>query len=161
MSEDRIDTLKGQLETTRQRLDRHADVLAAIEANPQGYDDEQVDAYLSALDEEFGGEAFLSSADEAIEPLESTAEAAQAEYLEGARVLVDDYEIEDVELVDFDPPEAAILVPSPKVNQIRGGVQRLEMPDGEAYAFEIEQTLVEDVAEDKSGYLKLVLSLRD
>lgn len=161
MTDDRIERLRGRLEALLDQTRRHTEVLDAIEADPNDYDSDNVDNYLEALDDSVSELDFLADATAAIDPLESTAEAAQAEFMEGARVLVDDHEIEGLRLVEFDPPEAALMVPSPKVNQIRGGRQTLVMPDGSEYAFSIEQTLVADVDEDKSGDLKLVLELRE
>ena len=109
MSEERIDALKDELEELVAGFGRHADLLETIRANPEDYDDSEVEAYLSALEGSLQDADILGEAEAAVEPLESTAQAAQAEFLEGARVLVDDYEIEDVELVELDPPEAAMV----------------------------------------------------
>lgn len=154
------DELKAQLGDVQNRLSEHLDILAAIQEDPDEFDSDEINTYLEALASDLDGEPLFDEAQRAVGPLKSAADEAEAERLSEARVLIDDREIEDVELQLLEPPRAEILVPSPKINQIRGGAQILEMPD-RTFHFEIEETLIEDVADDKSGYLKLVLSLKD
>lgn len=155
-----IDDLKEQLGDALDRLSEHRDLLAAIDEDPDEFDSDDVEVYLDALGDDLSGDALLAEAEQAVGPLKSAADEAKAERLAQAKILVDDREIEDAELRLLEPPRAEILVPSPQINQIRGGAQVLEMPD-RSFRFEIEETLIEDVADDKSGYLKLVLSLTD
>ena len=155
-----IDDLKQKLGDAVEQLSEHRDLLAAIDDDPDEFDDNDVNAYLEALEADLSEESLLGGAEQAVDPLQSAADEAKAERLAQAKILVDDREIEDAELHLLEPPRAEILVPSPQINQIRGGAQVLEMPD-RSFHFEIEETLIEDVADDKSGYLKLVLSLTD
>ena len=146
-------------------LERHARVLESIEEEPEDYDADNVEAYLGDLDDALAGADFLDQAEEALAPLEEAVEEAEAEFLASAKIVIDDREIEEgVELNSiepFDAPEkASLLVESPKVNQVRGAAQILELPDGRSFTFDIEETLVADVAEDKTGDLELILSLQ-
>ncbi|QDG52788.1 hypothetical protein FIV42_19175 [Persicimonas caeni] len=160
-TQDKLSIVQTKLDDLLERLERHQNVLESIESSPDGYDQEAVRNYLSTLDGTLSDTDFLDAADESLAPLEEVAEQAKQANLAGAKVFIDDYEIEGVELqyLHEDQMEASLLVESPKVNQLRGGRPRLEMPDGSTYTFTIQQTLIAEVKDDKSGYLELILAL--
>jgi hypothetical protein len=158
---DRTSQLRDRIESMIEDLERHVRVLDSIEEEPDDYDDDEVVQYTDKLDEGLDGATFLDDAESAMAPLEEAVEEAEQEFLENARVIVDDREIEGVELLYVESDEAAVLVESPKVNQLRGGAQLLELEDGRQFEFAVDETLVADVAEDKTGDLKLVLSLQE
>jgi len=157
-----IDALRDRLRDLIDDLDRHVRVLDSIDEDPAEYDDDNIETYLGDVDEALADADFLEAAEDSLETLEETVDAVEQEFLVESAVIVDD-EIVDVELLYLEPPndpnEAALLVESPKVNQVRGSNQLLQLPDGRQYQFSIEETLVADVAEDKTGDLKLVLHL--
>ncbi|MGM0554814.1 MAG: hypothetical protein ACQEVA_00360 [Myxococcota bacterium] len=158
---ERVEQLQTRLTALRDTIDRHARVVAEIAESPSDFGADQVDNYLDALSDAVENADFLDAVEEALAPLEEEADQAEQAVLDAAQVFVDDYEVEDVELTEFSPDtgEATLLVPSPKVNQIRGGARVLALPDGREYRFSIEQTLVAEVTDDKSGYLELILSI--
>ncbi len=158
---ERTSKLRDRLDSMIDDLERHRRVLDSIEEEPDDYDADEVDRYADRLDEALEGATFLDEADEAMQPLEEAVDEAEEEFLDNARIVVDDREIEGVELLYVDDEEAAVLVESPKVNQLRGAAQLLELADGRRFEFSVDQTLVADVDEDKTGDLKLVLSLRE
>lgn len=158
---DRTSQLRDRIESMIEDLERHVRVLDSIEEEPDDYDDDEVVQYTDKLDEGLDGATFLDDAESAMAPLEEAVEEAEQEFLENARVIVDDREIEGVELLYVESDEAAVLVESPKVNQLRGGAQLLELEDGRQFEFAVDETLVADVADDKTGDLKLVLSLQE
>lgn len=160
---DQLSSVQTKLENLFERLERHQNVVESIESNPDGYEGDAVQNYLSTLEETLEGAGFLDAAEESLAPLEEVAEQAKQANLAGAKVFIDDYEIEGVELqrLDEDTMEASLLVESPKVNQLRGGRPHLELPDGRAFMFTIQQTLIAEVKDDKSGYLELILGLEE
>ena len=160
---DQLAAVQSKLADLFERLERHQNVVESIESNPDGYDEGDVQNYLSTLENALAGADFLDAAEESLAPLEEVTEQAKQANLAGAKVFIDDYEIEGVELqsLDTDTMEASLLVESPKVNQLRGGRTLLERPDGRAFDFTIQQTLIAEVSEDKSGYLQLILGLRE
>jgi hypothetical protein len=162
-NEETLSAVQAKLDELSERLERHQDVVQNIQDKPKGYDDDAVESYLSTLNESLGDADFLADADASLEPLEAATAAAQEAALEGARIFIDDYEIEGVTLQylhdDPEEMEASLLVESPKVNQLRGGRPRLDLPDGRSFYFTIQQTLVAEVKDDKSGYLELILGL--
>lgn len=158
---DRTSQLRDRIESMLEDLERHVRVLDSIEEEPEDYDDDEVAEYADKLDEALDGATFLDEAESAMAPLEEAVDEAEQEFLENARVIVDDREIEGVELLYVESDEAAVLVESPKVNQLRGGAQLLELENGRQFEFAVDETLVADVAEDKTGDLKLVLSLQE
>jgi ElaB/YqjD/DUF883 family membrane-anchored ribosome-binding protein len=162
-TQDRVAELQSELESLQSTIERHVRVVGEIAETSSDFDPEQVETYLDALSDAFEGADFLDAVEEALAPLEEEAEQAEQAVLDAAQVFVDDYEVEDVELSEFSPDtgEATLLVPSPKVNQIRGGAQVLALPDGREYRFSIEQTLIAEVSDDKSGYLELILSISE
>jgi hypothetical protein len=151
--------LQERLSTLGERIERHGHVVAKIADTPDGYDLDQVETYLDALD------AALGEADEALEPLAQATDQAAEALLEEARVLIDGEELDGVEVTAFDDDsevmEATLLVESPKVNQLRGGLPVLALGDGREFTFKVLQTLIADVGEDKTGHLELVLGLRE
>lgn len=161
---DQTSNLKDRIDSLVDDLERHVRVLDSIAEEPEGYDEGDIDSYLDDLDTALSEANFLDSAEAALAPLEEAVDEAEEEFLSNARIVVDDREIEGVEIQYVEPAdapeEAALLVESPKVNQLRGGTQIFELADGRAFEFSVEETLVADVAEDKTGHLKLVLSLR-
>lgn len=160
---EQTESLRSRLSDAIDGLQRHTRVLESIEEEPQEYDEEDVEAYLDDLDDSLSSAELLESAEASLETLEETADAVEQEFLENVSVVVDGREIEGIELLYLepagDPDEAALLVESPKVNQIRGGTQLLTLEDGREFSFAVEETLVADVGEDKTGDLKLVLAL--
>lgn len=158
-----IDALRDRLEDLIDDLDRHLRVLDSIDEDPGEYDDDNIETYLGDLDEALADADFLDDAEQSLEPLEETVDAVEEEFLAESAVIVDDNVVGGVEVLYLEPPndpeEAALLVESPKVNQVRGAAQLLQLPDGRQFQFSIEETLVADVAEDKTGDLKLVLRL--
>lgn len=158
---DAIQTLQDNLETMKTTIDRHARVLEKIADAPSNYQPAQIEAYVETLDASVDNDSFLADAEEALAPLETKTNEAEKAMLDEAQVFVDDYEVEGVDLTEFNPEagEATLLVPSPKVNQIRGGAQVLALSDGREFRFSITQTLIAEVADDKSGYLELILSI--
>jgi hypothetical protein len=157
-----IDDVRERLDDLASELSRHERVLDSVAEEPEGYDADSVETYLSDLDEALRDAEFLEAARDSFDSLEEAVDEAEAEFLESARVTVDGREIEDTELQSLDPvdsPESAeMLVPSPKINQMRSGAQ-LELEDGSTFRITIQKTLIEEVDDDKSGYLKLVLDL--
>ena len=162
---DKLEDVQAKLATLDERLQRHRNVVEGISESPDEYDTDAVDTYLSDLDQALEGADFLDAAEASLGPVEEATEAAAEALLADARVLVDDREIEGVQVlyVNDDPSEmeGAVLVESPKVNQMRGGPQRLELPNGRTFGFSIQQTLIADVGDDKTGHLKLVLALEE
>ncbi len=156
-----IANLETLLEDRIERIERHQRVLKSVRQEPEDYDEEEIEAYVEALDEAVQQADPLEAAEAAMEPLEEAAERAEQAFMAGARVVVDGRPIEDVELVELEPPEAALLVPSPAVNKVRGAEQLIELEDGRRFTFAVEETLVADVDEDKTGDLRLVLSLEE
>lgn len=158
---ERVEQLQNKLATLQDTISRHARVVTEIAESPEDFGADQVDSYLDALSDAVENADFLDAVEEALAPLEEEADQAEQAVLDAAQVFVDDYEVEDVELTEFSPDtgDATLLVPSPKVNQIRGGAQLLVLPDGREFRFSIEQTLIAEVTDDKSGYLELVLSI--
>ncbi|MFB6376146.1 MAG: hypothetical protein ABEN55_24180 [Bradymonadaceae bacterium] len=161
---DRTTDLHERVQSMVDDLERHVRVLDSIDEEPEEYDADDIEAYFDDLDSALSGVDFLDEAEQALQPLEEAVDEAEQEFLANASVIVDEREIEDLELMYLEPAdapeEAALLVESPQVNQLRGGTQVLELEDGRQFEFAIEQTLVADVAEDKTGDLKLVLSLQ-
>lgn len=163
---DQTAALTERIDALVDDLQRHARVLDSIKEEPQGYDADNIEAYLADLDDALAGADFLEEAEKSLAPLEEAVDEAEADFLANAKIVIDDREItEGVELDSIEPfnaPEkASLLVESPKVNQVRGAAQVLELPDGRSFTFSIEETLVADVAEDKTGDLELVLSLQE
>jgi len=156
-----IANLETLLEDRIERIERHQRVLKSVQQEPEDYDDEEIEAYVEALDEAVQKADPLEAAEAAMEPLEAAAERAEQAFMAGAQVVVDGRPIEDVELVELEPPEAALLVPSPAVNKVRGAEQLIELEDGRRFTFAVEETVVADVDEDKTGDLRLVLSLEE
>lgn len=160
---DEATELRDRVESVVDEIERHVRVLDSYVDEPEAYDDGAVGDYLEALEGDLDGTEFLESAEEALTPLEEAVDEVEEEFLGDIVVVVDDREIEDVEFLELepsdDPEEAEVLVDSPKVNQLRGGAQRLELPDGRDYEFRVEETLVAEVEEDKTGKLKLILGL--
>lgn len=161
---DRTAALRDRVESMIEDLERHVRVLDSIDEEPDEYDADDIEAYFRDLDNALTGVDFLDDAEQALRPLEEAVDEAEEEFLQNARVIVDDRDIEGVELLYVEPAdapdEAAVLVESPKVNQLRGGSQLLELEDGRQFEFSVDQTLVADVDEDKTGDLKLVLGLQ-
>jgi hypothetical protein len=164
-NQETLSAVQTKLNDLTERLERHQKVVQSIQDKPEGHDTDAVKSYLTTLDESLTDADFLDKADASLEPLEEAAEAAEEAALEGARVFIDDYEIEGVTLqyLHDDPQkmEASLLVESPKVNQLRGGRPKLALPDGREYYFTIRQTIIAEVRDDKSGYLKLELGLEE
>ncbi len=162
---DTLASVQSKLADLNARLARHENVVESIANNPDGYDEDALHNYLDTLDEALDGAGFLDAAEESLAPLEEVTEQAKQANLQGAKVFIDDYEIEGVELqyLHDDPQEmeASLLVESPKVNQFRGGRPRLKLPDGREFTFTIQQTLIAEVKDDKSGYLELILALEE
>jgi hypothetical protein len=160
-TKERVEQLQDKLTELQDTISRHARVVTEIAESPSDFGADQVDSYLDALSNAVENADFLDAVEEALAPLEEEADQAEQAVLDAAQVFVDDYEVEDVELTEFSPDtgEATLLVPSPKVNQIRGGAQVLALPDGREFRFSIEQTLIAEVSDDKSGYLELVLAI--
>jgi hypothetical protein len=154
-----IANLQTLLEDRKELVERHQSVLDSLNDDPDRFEDEEVEAYLEALDEAFQKDDPLEAVESVMEPLEEAAERAEQAFMAGAQVLVDGQSVADVRLVELEPPKAALLVASPAVNKVRGAQQLIELQDGRQYAFSVEETLVADVADDKTGDLKLVLSL--
>lgn len=158
-----IDALRDRLESLIDDLDRHLRVLDSIDEDPGEYDDDKIETYLGDLDEALAEADFLEEAEQSLQPLEETVDAVEEEFLAKSAVIVDDQIVDGVDVLYLEPPnqpeEAALLVESPKVNQVRGTNQLLQLPDARQFAFSIEETVVADVAEDKTGDLKLVLRL--
>lgn len=158
-----IDALRDRLQDLMDDLERHLRVLDSIEEDPDEYDEDNIETYLGDLDSDLAEADFLDNADQSLQPLEETVDEVEQEFLEKSAVIVDDTVVSDVDVLYLEPPnaptEAALLVESPKVNQVRGSDQLLQLPDGRQFTFSIEETLVADVAEDKTGDLKLVLHL--
>ena len=161
---DRTASLRDRVSSIIEDLERHVRVLDSIDEEPEEYEADEVEQYFDDLDSALSGVDFLDDAEQALRPLEEAVDEAEEEFLANATILVDDREIEGFELLYLEPAgspdEAAVLVESPKVNQLRGGSQLLELEDGRQFEFSVEQTLVADVGEDKTGDLKLVLGLR-
>ena len=157
--ESRIPNLQTFLEDRQELIERHESVLSAVQSEPEKYDDEQIEAYLDALDSAIQQTDPLETAEDEMEPLEAAADRAEKAFMAGAQVLVDGQSVQDAQLVELEPPTAALLVPSPAVNKVRGAQQMIELQDGRRYAFAVEETKLADVDEDKTGDLKLVLSL--
>lgn len=157
-----IDEVRARLEDLSDEISRHLRVIDSVADEPNEYNTDSVDTYLSDLDDALQEADFLEAARDSFGELEEAVDEAEAEFLESARVTVDGREVEDTELQSLDPvdePETAhMLVPSPNINQLRGGA-RLELEDDRAFRFTIQKTLIEEVADDKSGYLKIVLDL--
>lgn len=160
---DEATDLRERVETVVDEIQRHVRVLESYVDEPDEYDEDDVGEYLEALEEDLDGSDFLERAEQALVPLEEAVEEVEQEFLGDIDVIVDGREIEEVEFLSLEPSdgpeEAAVLVDSPKVNQLRGGAQRLELPDGRAFEFRVEETLVAEVEEDKTGKLKLILGL--
>lgn len=163
-SSEQLTNLRARLDDASEQLERHRHVVEGIGDNPQDYDSDDVDNYLSTLDEALP-EDFLDDVDQALEPLEEATEAAAEALLDDATVAIDDQVIEGIEVTELDDTSAEkrarILVESPKVNQLRGGRPRLELPDGRQFTFTILETHIAEVSEDKTGYLELVLGLEE
>jgi hypothetical protein len=162
-NQETLSAVQTKLDELNERLERHEDVVQSIKDKPEGYDTDAVNSYLSTLDQGLSDADFLAEADASLGPLEEATKAAKAAALKGARVFIDDYEIEGITLqyLHDDPQkmEASLLVESPKVNQLRGGRPHLKLPDGRNFTFSIRQTLIAEVKDDKSGYLELILGL--
>lgn len=163
--EEHLSAVQTKLTELTERLERHQRVVDGIESNPDNYDADDAKAYLGALDAGLESATFLDAATASLEKLEQATDEAEQAVLADAKVLIDDYEIEGVEVqyVHDDPTEmeASVLVPSPKVNQLRGGRPLLELPDGRSFVFTIHKTLIAEVSDDKSGYLELILGLKE
>lgn len=163
--QDQISEVRTHLDEFADDLQRHRRVVEGIGENPDGYDADAVDNYLSTLRDTLAQADLFAPAEESLAPLEQATEEAEQAVLDEARVFIDDYEIEDVELIEFndskDAMKAALLVESPKVNQLRGGRPVLALGDGREFTFKVLQTLIADVGEDKTGHLELILGLRE
>ncbi|MFW5966048.1 MAG: hypothetical protein ACOCV2_00965 [Persicimonas sp.] len=160
--EDKLDDVRAKLESVTDRLERHRRVVDGIDDSPETYDESNVEDYLTTLQEALAVDV-LEDVDQALEPLEAATDAAAEANLQGATVSVGDQVIEGTELLELDDSpeamEARLLVESPKVNQLRGGRPRLELPDGRSFTFTVRETHIAEVKEDKTGYLELVLGL--
>lgn len=158
-----LDEVKDELAALRKQLDDHAEIVDAIDEEPEQYQTDAIDGYLEALDELLGRTDLLDPVEDETQQLQGAVEDRKAAALASIKVRVDDRIIEEAEIHELDleasPPTAVMMVPSPKVNQVRGSFQRLELEDGDLYEFSITQTLVADMAEDNTGLLKLILEL--
>ncbi|MFP4600605.1 MAG: hypothetical protein ACLFVJ_20285 [Persicimonas sp.] len=163
--QEQISQVRTHLDDFADDLQRHRRVVEGIGENPDGYDEEAVENYLSTLENTLADADFFAPAEESLAPLEQATDAAEQAVLDDARVFIDDHEIDGVELIEFDDSKdamkASLLVESPKVNQLRGGRPRLELPDGREFYFTIRQTLIAEVRDDKTGYLELELGLEE
>lgn len=160
--DDKLEDVRTELDAVTERLERHRRVVDGIGDSPETYDESDVEAYLSTLQEDLSGD-FLEDVDQALEPLEAATDAAAEANLQGATISVGDQVLDGTELLELDDSpevmEARLLVESPKVNQLRGGRPQLELPDGRSFTFSVRETHVAEVKEDKTGYLELVLAL--
>jgi hypothetical protein len=157
----KLEDARQILDKLNSQLQKHERLVRAIEEEPENYDDAKVEEYSSGIVEHFGDLDLVEPLKERVDQLEESVDSAEAEALASIRLIVEDREIEGVEIAEFAPEQnsAVAFIPSPKVNQTRGARQRLVTSDGDKYEFQIAQTLVADMEEDKTGTLKLVLDI--
>jgi hypothetical protein len=160
---DSFEDLEETIDRLDSQLGRHRRIIEAIIEEPDKYSEELVDEYADEAIEHLGGTNLFEGLESTVDKLESRVDSAEAAALASIELVVDDRTIEGVDIDEFspddDPPSAVAFVPSPKVNQVRGGRQQLVTAEGQRYDFQITQTLVADMEEDKTGTLKLVLEL--